>query len=107
MQSAGHHLTIGFCEREFYVDGLLPHLCLCKEVGQRQIGIRSCHQVGMMMGEQLVFHPLCHTSQHTYYQLFFPIGVFSLLSFSSLCVESFQSVQYLLFGIVAHRAGVQ
>ena len=70
---------------------------LCKEVGQRQIAVRTRHQVGMVLLEQFVFYTLGHAAQYAHDERALALHG----------VEGFQSPVYLLLGIVAHRAGVQ
>ena len=65
MQPLGHHITIGLRGRQLDIDSLVARLDLRYQVGQRQIGIRTRHQVGMMVVQQVFLHTLSHTAQHT------------------------------------------
>ena len=103
MQTLGHHIAVGFRGGEFGVDGLVAQFCLCEEVGQGEIGIRSGHQIGMMVGKQVVFHPFGHAAQHPDDEA----AALALAPFVAQGVEGVEAVVDFLFGIVAHRAGVQ
>ena len=92
-EAFGHDVAISLREREINVDGFLSHLGLRDEVGQREIGIGSCHNVGMVLLEQIVFHTLCHATENSKDE------AASLLAQS---VEGLQTVDNLLLGIIAH-----
>ena len=97
MQSLRHNVLIGLGCRQFNIDGLVSCLCLGYQVGQRQVGIGACHEVGTVILQQVFLHALGHTAQHTYNQ---PSSTFH-------GVERLQPVVDFLFGIVAHRTGIQ
>ena len=42
----------------------MTRLGLRHQIGQRQIGIGTCHEVNPMLFQQLFFHTLGHTAQH-------------------------------------------
>ena len=73
-------------------------LRLGDEVGQREIGVGTCNEVGMVILQQIFLNTLCHASQHTDNHL---------VSLAALGVEGVQAVVYLLLGIVAHRTCVE
>ena len=60
-----NNVAVGLREREFRIHRLMSRFRLRHQVGQRQIGIRSRHEVCMMLIEKSLLHALCHTSQHT------------------------------------------
>ena len=96
-------VAIGLGGRQLYIDGLMTGLALGNEVGERQIGIGTGHQVGMMVLQQVAFHALSHTAQHADDEsrtLFFQPA-------PALGIKSLQTVIDFLLGIVAHRTGVQ
>ena len=95
--AAGHHVTVGLRGGQLDVDGLVAQLGLCHEVGQRQVGVGAGDEVGMMVLQQVVLHTLGHASQHSDDE--------SALALHG--IEGLQPVVDLLFGIVAHRAGVE
>ena len=94
----GHDVAIGLRSGELDVDGLVPGFGLGDEVGQREVGIGACHEVGMMVVEQVVLHPLCHASQHADNQL---------APLAAQGVQRVEAVVYLLLGIVSHTTGVE
>ena len=59
-----NHILIGFGLREFYIDCFVARFSLRNHVGKVQIRIGSTHQVGVMVVQQIVFHPFGHTAQH-------------------------------------------
>ena len=98
METLRNDVAISFRRRQLNVHGLMPRLGLRNEVGQTQVGIRSGHEVAVMVLQQVVLYTLGHAAQHADDQSA------ALLPF---CMESFQPAENLLFGIVAHRASVQ
>ena len=62
---SGHHVAVGFGEREVDVDGLLSHFGLRNEVGEGEIGVGAGYEVGMVLGEEVVFDAFGHTTEHT------------------------------------------
>ena len=66
MQSLGKNISVGFGIGEFDIDGFLPQFALRNQVGQRKISIRSCHQIHMVVGNQVILYPLGHTAKNTY-----------------------------------------
>ena len=59
----GHHIAVGLCGRKFDVHGLMPQFGLCHEVRQREVGIRTCHEVTMMVIQQILLGTLRHTAE--------------------------------------------
>ena len=49
MQALGNNVAIGLTRAEFDIHCLMARLGLCDQIGQRQVGIRTCHQVGMVV----------------------------------------------------------
>ena len=94
----GYDVAIGLGGRQFDIDGLVPLLSLGYEVGEREIGIRACHQVCMMIAEQVFFNPFSHASEHSDDEP---------APFLSFCIQGVEAVVYLLLGIVSHRACVE
>ena len=97
--AGGDDIPIGFGDRQFHVDGLLSGFDGGKQVRQAEIGIRSCHEVYVVMFNQVVLHSLGHTADHTHNQL----SVF----LAAQRMEKIQSVQDFLFGVVADGTRVQ
>ena len=61
----GHHVAVGLGGGELYIDGFLSQFALCHQVGQRQVGVGTRHEVGVVVLEQVVFHPFRHAAEHT------------------------------------------
>ena len=59
-----HHVAVGLRQRQLSVDSLLPHLALRDERGQVEIAVRAGDKVGMMIGDETLFHALRHTAQN-------------------------------------------
>ena len=74
-------------------------LCLCYKVGQREVGVRACHKVGMVVLQEVVLDALCHTAQYAYDE--------AVLASFAFCGQGIQAMIDFLFGIVSYRAGVQ
>ena len=93
-----HDIAVGLRGRQFHVDGFLACLYRRNQVGQGQVGIGTCHQVHMMVGNKVFLHPLGHTAQHAHNEpaMLLPHRV-----------EELQAVQNLLLGIIAHRTSIQ
>ena len=104
----GNHVAIGLGRGEFHIDGLVPKLCLCHQVGQREVGIRSGHEVAVMILQKVLLHALSHTAENAddegVGRWVMGVGCFPLLF---ECSQHIQSVVYFLLGIVAHRTGVK
>ena len=100
MDTGWEHILVCFCCGKFDVDSFLAHFCRCKEVGKGEVGVWACHEVNMMVLNEVVLHALRHAAHNTHDE-----AAFSSLLFDS--VECLQSVQDFLFGIVAHRAGIE
>ena len=58
----GHHVAISLCGGQFDVHRLMAQFCLCHEVRQREVGIGTCHEVTMMVIQQILLCPFCHTT---------------------------------------------
>ena len=102
----GHHIFIGLCGGEFNVHRLMARLCLGYQIGQRQIGIRTSHEVAMVVVQQILLGSLRHTAQKTNDQ-----GVLIVLRFlfalATLCIERLQTMINLLLCVIPNRTGVQ
>ena len=92
-----NHITIRLGSRQIYINGFLAGFHRSHQFRQSQIGIRSHHQIDMMMLDQIVFHTFCHATQY-------PNNQILLLFFQ--WVEEFQTVQNLLLRIIADRASI-
>ena len=57
-----HYVLIGLSRREFDVHRLVARLRLCDQVRQTQVGIRSGHQVTVVVLQQILLRPLGHTA---------------------------------------------
>ena len=69
MQTLGHNILVCLTCTEFNINSLMACLnslmaCLglSYQIGQREISIRTCNQVGMMVFQQIVFNTFCHTT---------------------------------------------
>ena len=60
----------------------------------------------MVIVQQVVLSPLGHATQYADDQRI-AFGALFLLALAALGVECLKTVEYLLFGIVAHRTGVE
>ena len=94
------NIAISFGCREFHIDSLLAGFYRCYQFGKSQICVGTCHQIHMMVLDQVFLHTLGHTAQYTHNNLS------SLASFVVHGMEEFQTVQNLLFCIVAHRTSI-
>ena len=93
-----NYLTIGFCSRKLHINSFLPRFHRSDQIGQSEIGIRSYDKIYMMVLDQIIFYTFCHAAQHTDNQI--PTFVFLHR------MEKLQTVQNLLFCIVANRTGI-
>ena len=93
-----HHVAVGLRHRQLRVNGLLPLLAGRYEVRQREIGVRTRHEVGMMVSDERVLHALGHAPQHS---------EDAVSAVHVLAVQRLKAVIYLLLGIVAHGAGIE
>ena len=92
-----NHITVSLGRRKVYVDRFLAGLYRGNQLRQRQVSIRTDHQIDMMVRNQIILHPFRHTAQYAYNQ--------GLLLFLQR-VEKLQAVQNLLLRIVTDRAGI-
>ena len=97
-EAFGHHVAVGFGEREVDVDGLLSHFGLCHEVGEGEIGVGTGHKVGVVLGQEVIFDAFGHATEHAQDES---------ASFLAQGVEGFEAMNDFLLGIVAHGAGVE
>ena len=108
MRSLWQDVLVGLGSGEFGIDGIVPHLALSYQRGQVEIGVRSCHEIGVVLLYQLVLHSLRHTADDADYWSF---GRLVVWSFGRLVVwsfvECFKAVIYLILRILAHRTGVE
>ena len=65
----------------------MARLGLCYEVGQGEVSVGACYQVGVVAVDKLVLHALGHAAQHAYYEP---------PSAAAHGVESLQAVEYFL-----------
>ncbi len=76
----------------------MARLGLRDEVGQGEVSVGPGHEVGMVVGYQVVLHSLGHAAQHANDEP---------PSAAAHGVEGFKAVKYLLLGVVAHAARVE
>ena len=63
--SSRNDVAIGLSLREHHVHGRSAILHLSYHVGKAQIGVRTAHQVGMVVLDEVVLDALCHAAQDT------------------------------------------
>ena len=80
-------------------------LCLCDKVGQGEVGIGTCHEVGMMAIQQIILHALSHTAEDADEES--PPHVTPERGFSPQRIQFFQAMVDFLLCIVAYGTGVQ
>ena len=95
----GNHLAVGLRGRELHVDGLLASFGGRHEVRQRQVGIRTCHEVHVVVLDEVVLHPFRHAAQDADDE--------SVLLLAAQRVQRLQPVDDFLLRIVAHGACVE
>ena len=100
-----YHILISLAGREFGIHGFVSQFGLSNQVGQRQISVGTCHQVGKMIIKQIALSSLSHTTKYTKNH-FGSFGI-ALQSAATLSIQCFQTVINLLLGVISNRAGVQ
>jgi len=96
--SLRHHVAIRLRLRQFYVYGIVSVLTLGNHVRQVKIAVGTAHQVGVMVLNEVVLHPLRHTSQYAEDK---PSALLLL------GVERLQPVVNLVFRVLSDAAGVE
>ena len=108
MQALWHDVLVCLCRRQFDIHCLMTRLSLCYQVGQRQIGIRTSHQVAVVVLQQVVLHTLSHAAQHANDKaVSCQLWAVSFLTLTPDGIQRVQTVENLLLGIVTYRTGIQ
>ena len=94
MSTLWQYITISLCERKRCVDSILTQFALRNKVRKRQIGVRSCHKIGVIMLYKLILDALCHTSEHTENYLAVLILIY--------IIQRLKTVINLVFSILTH-----
>jgi hypothetical protein len=58
-----YHITISLGCGEFHIDGLMAEFSLCNKVGECEIGIRSGHEITVVILQKVVLYALSHTAE--------------------------------------------
>ena len=65
MGAQRHDIAVGLCHRQLGVDGLLPYLTLGYQPWEGEVGVGAGDKVGVVVGDESLFHTLGHAAQHT------------------------------------------
>ncbi len=93
------YVAVGLRLRQFDIDGLLSEFGSRHKVGQRQVGIRSSHDVNAVVGNEFVLHALRHAAEHAEHQF--------RLAFAAERCKILQTREDFLLSIVADGASVE
>ena len=102
-----HDVAIGLRGGQLNVHGRLPYLYGCHHLGQMEIAVRTTHEIGVMVLDQVVLHALGHTAQHAENRLGV-LGFGIVVGMAALLGEKrVETMIDLVLGILAHRTGIE